>query len=100
MFFFFNFVNRVASKWVFICNSISYMQVFYSVKDSKVQLLSTFVKMVREIDPAWEHSVAVDGNRLKIKCNLCNKTTNGGITRFKQSTWPMSRAMWQSVHMC
>lgn len=51
--------------------------------------------MVREIDPTWEHSVAIDGNRIKIKCNLCNKTRNGGITRFKQSTWPMSRAMWQ-----
>ena len=40
--------------------------------------------MVRDVDPAWQHGVDVDGKKSKIKCNYCGKVITGGITRLKE----------------
>lgn len=36
------------------------------------------------IDPGWEHGVAQDERKKKVKCNYCEKIVSGGINRFKQ----------------
>lgn len=36
------------------------------------------------IDPGWEHGVAQDQRKKKVKCNYCGKVVSGGINRFKQ----------------
>ncbi|URD93665.1 hypothetical protein MUK42_32539, partial [Musa troglodytarum] len=36
------------------------------------------------IDPGWEHGVAQDEKKKKVKCNYCEKIVSGGINRFKQ----------------
>ncbi|XP_010524605.1 PREDICTED: uncharacterized protein LOC104802620 [Tarenaya hassleriana] len=36
------------------------------------------------IDPGWEHGVAQDERKKKVKCNYCDKIVSGGINRFKQ----------------
>ncbi|KAG0472120.1 hypothetical protein HPP92_016666 [Vanilla planifolia] len=35
-------------------------------------------------DPGWEHGIAQDEKKKKVKCNYCNKVVSGGINRFKQ----------------
>ncbi|RWR84870.1 hypothetical protein CKAN_01370200 [Cinnamomum micranthum f. kanehirae] len=40
--------------------------------------------MVREVDPAWQHGVDVDGKKSRIKCNYCGKVVTRGITRLKE----------------
>ncbi|KAK1293238.1 hypothetical protein QJS10_CPB17g00880 [Acorus calamus] len=35
-------------------------------------------------DPGWEHGVAQDARKKKVKCNYCEKVVSGGINRFKQ----------------
>lgn len=36
------------------------------------------------VDPGWEHGVAQDDRKKKVKCNYCDKIVSGGINRFKQ----------------
>ncbi|KAJ0238415.1 HAT dimerization domain-containing protein [Hirschfeldia incana] len=36
------------------------------------------------VDPGWEHGVAQDERKKKVKCNYCGKVVSGGINRFKQ----------------
>ena len=36
------------------------------------------------IDPGWEHCIAQDERKKKVKCNYCEKIVSGGINRFKQ----------------
>lgn len=36
------------------------------------------------VDPGWEHGVAQDDRKKKVKCNYCEKIVSGGINRFKQ----------------
>lgn len=36
------------------------------------------------VDPGWEHGVAQDQKKKKVKCNYCGKVVSGGINRFKQ----------------
>ncbi|XP_010914773.3 uncharacterized protein [Elaeis guineensis] len=36
------------------------------------------------VDPGWEHGVAQDEKKKKVKCNYCEKIVSGGINRFKQ----------------
>ncbi|XP_077240510.1 uncharacterized protein LOC143881362 [Tasmannia lanceolata] len=36
------------------------------------------------VDPGWEHGVAQDERKKKVKCNYCEKVVSGGINRFKQ----------------
>ncbi|KAH7678542.1 Ribonuclease H-like protein [Dioscorea alata] len=48
------------------------------VNMSPLRSLGTFV------DPGWEHGVAQDEKKKKVKCNYCDKIVSGGINRFKQ----------------
>lgn len=36
------------------------------------------------IDPGWEHGVAQDERKKKVRCNYCGKVVSGGIYRLKQ----------------
>lgn len=36
------------------------------------------------VDPGWEHGLAQDEKKKKVKCNYCEKIVSGGINRFKQ----------------
>ncbi|KAJ0054584.1 hypothetical protein Pint_00777 [Pistacia integerrima] len=36
------------------------------------------------VDPGWEHCVAQDDKKKRVKCNYCEKIISGGINRFKQ----------------
>ncbi|KAI3524005.1 hypothetical protein L1887_02587 [Cichorium endivia] len=36
------------------------------------------------VDPGWEHGIARDERKKKVKCNYCDKIVSGGINRFKQ----------------
>ncbi|XP_010266650.1 PREDICTED: uncharacterized protein LOC104604119 [Nelumbo nucifera] len=36
------------------------------------------------VDPGWEHGIAQDDRKKKVKCNYCEKIVSGGINRFKQ----------------
>ncbi|GLT50566.1 hypothetical protein SLA2020_240440 [Shorea laevis] len=36
------------------------------------------------VDPGWEHCVAQDEKKKRVKCNYCEKIISGGINRFKQ----------------
>ncbi|GAY44933.1 hypothetical protein CUMW_085640 [Citrus unshiu] len=36
------------------------------------------------MDPGWEHCVAQDEKKKRVKCNYCEKIISGGINRFKQ----------------
>ena len=36
------------------------------------------------VDPGWEHGIAQDEKKKKVKCNYCGKIVSGGIYRLKQ----------------
>lgn len=36
------------------------------------------------VDPGWDHGIAQDERKKKVKCNYCGKIVSGGINRFKQ----------------
>ncbi|CAN6548363.1 unnamed protein product [Malus baccata var. baccata] len=36
------------------------------------------------VDPGWDHGVAQDERKKKVKCNYCGKIVSGGIYRLKQ----------------
>ncbi|XP_073028317.1 uncharacterized protein [Primulina eburnea] len=38
----------------------------------------------RYVDPGWEHGVAQDDRKKKVRCNYCGKVVSGGIYRLKQ----------------
>lgn len=42
------------------------------------------------IDPGWEHGIAQDERKKKVKCNYCGKIVSGGIFRLKQHLARMS----------
>lgn len=44
----------------------------------------TPLRSLRYVDPGWEHGVAQDERKKKVKCNYCEKIVSGGINRFKQ----------------
>lgn len=45
---------------------------------------STPLRSLGYVDPGWEHGVAQDERKKKVKCNYCEKIVSGGINRFKQ----------------
>ena len=45
---------------------------------------STPLRSLGYVDPGWEHGVAQDTRKKKVKCNYCEKIVSGGINRFKQ----------------
>ncbi|KAG9446600.1 hypothetical protein H6P81_012728 [Aristolochia fimbriata] len=55
------------------------------VTDDKSMVLHlTPICSVGFVDPGWEHGVAQDERKKKVKCNYCEKIVSGGINRFKQ----------------
>ncbi|KAL9240750.1 hypothetical protein vseg_014934 [Gypsophila vaccaria] len=54
------------------------------VDDSGVVLNLTPLRSLGYVDPGWEHGVAQDERKKKVKCNYCGKIVSGGINRFKQ----------------
>lgn len=36
------------------------------------------------VDPGWEHGIAQDERKKKVRCNYCAKIVSGGIYRLKQ----------------
>ncbi|KAI4335080.1 hypothetical protein L6164_013761 [Bauhinia variegata] len=54
------------------------------VVDRNVSLNLTPLRSLGYVDPGWEHGVAEDERKKKVKCNYCEKIVSGGINRFKQ----------------
>jgi DNA-directed RNA polymerase subunit RPC12/RpoP len=52
--------------------------------DRNVSVNSTPLRSLGYIDPGWEHGVAQDERKKKVKCSYCEKVVSGGINRFKQ----------------
>lgn len=36
------------------------------------------------VDPGWDHGIAQDERKKKVRCNYCGKVVSGGIYRLKQ----------------
>lgn len=52
--------------------------------DKSLVLNLTPLRSLGYVDPGWEHGVAQDERKKKVKCNYCGKIVSGGINRFKQ----------------
>ncbi|KAL8151308.1 hypothetical protein V2J09_021116 [Rumex salicifolius] len=54
------------------------------MSDKSMIVNLTPLRSLGYIDPGWEHGVAQDERKKKVKCNYCGKVVSGGINRFKQ----------------
>lgn len=54
------------------------------IVDGNVGVNMTPLRSLGYVDPGWEHGVAQDLRKKKVKCNYCDKIVSGGINRFKQ----------------
>ncbi|KAG6498834.1 hypothetical protein ZIOFF_038583 [Zingiber officinale] len=62
-----------------------YMQKGRETRKSRSLVTSIApLKSLGYIDPGWEHGIALDEKKKKVKCNYCGKIVSGGINRFKQ----------------
>ncbi|KAK7304043.1 hypothetical protein RJT34_15047 [Clitoria ternatea] len=52
--------------------------------DRNVSVNLTPLRSLGYVDPGWEHGIAQDERKKKVKCNYCEKVVSGGINRFKQ----------------
>lgn len=52
--------------------------------DRDLALNFTPLRSLGYVDPGWEHGVAQDEKKKKVKCNYCGKVVSGGVNRFKQ----------------
>ncbi|KAL5538066.1 hypothetical protein UlMin_042276 [Ulmus minor] len=52
--------------------------------ERSLAMKSTPLRSLGYVDPGWEHCVAQDERKKKVKCNYCGKIVSGGINRFKQ----------------
>ncbi|GAB4859013.1 hypothetical protein Ancab_040385 [Ancistrocladus abbreviatus] len=52
--------------------------------DKSLVINLTPLRSLGYVDPGWEHGVAQDERKKKVKCNYCDKVVSGGINRFKQ----------------
>ncbi|XVE77492.1 hypothetical protein DITRI_Ditri13aG0067000 [Diplodiscus trichospermus] len=52
--------------------------------DKNLVFKFTPLRSLGYIDPGWEHCVAQDEKKKRVKCNYCEKIISGGINRFKQ----------------
>jgi DNA-directed RNA polymerase subunit RPC12/RpoP len=52
--------------------------------DTNLAANLTPLRSLGYVDPGWEHGVAQDERKKKVKCNYCEKIVSGGINRFKQ----------------
>lgn len=55
-----------------------------SSSDRNLAVNLTPLRSLGYVDPGWEHGVAQDERKKKVKCNYCEKIVSGGINRFKQ----------------
>lgn len=53
-------------------------------KSKEKQGIITALRSSGFVDPGWEHGIALDEKKKKVKCNYCEKIVSGGINRFKQ----------------
>ncbi|WZZ28873.1 hypothetical protein YC2023_012274 [Brassica napus] len=53
-------------------------------KGKKKQQSFSLLRSSGYVDPGWEHGVAQDERKKKVKCSYCGKVVSGGINRFKQ----------------
>ncbi|KAJ4836008.1 hypothetical protein Tsubulata_033309 [Turnera subulata] len=58
--------------------------VMHKSKGKHFVVNSMMARPVTFVDPGWEHGIAQDERKKKVKCNYCNKVVSGGINRFKQ----------------
>ncbi|KAF6167155.1 hypothetical protein GIB67_029793 [Kingdonia uniflora] len=64
---------------------IDYKSKGKQVVDNKNMVMSLApLRSLGYVDPGWEHGVAQDERKKKVKCNYCEKIVSGGINRFKQ----------------
>ncbi|GLU05172.1 hypothetical protein SLE2022_222860 [Rubroshorea leprosula] len=54
------------------------------MSDDNMGLNITPLRSLGYTDPGWQHGVAQDERKKKVKCNYCEKIVSGGINRFKQ----------------
>ncbi|XP_057546877.1 uncharacterized protein LOC130825589 isoform X2 [Amaranthus tricolor] len=54
------------------------------MNDKSFFLNLTPLRSLGYVDPGWEHGIAQDERKKKVKCNYCGKIVSGGINRFKQ----------------
>uniref|UniRef100_A0A803QYU5 BED-type domain-containing protein n=1 Tax=Cannabis sativa TaxID=3483 RepID=A0A803QYU5_CANSA len=54
------------------------------MNDRNLAITCTPLRSLGYVDPGWEHCVAQDERKKKVKCNYCEKIVSGGINRFKQ----------------
>ncbi|XP_058000818.1 uncharacterized protein LOC110635266 isoform X2 [Hevea brasiliensis] len=54
------------------------------IGDTNLMLNLTPIRSLGYVDPGWDHGVAQDERKKKVKCNYCDKVVSGGINRFKQ----------------
>ncbi|XVE73527.1 hypothetical protein DITRI_Ditri11bG0125300 [Diplodiscus trichospermus] len=52
--------------------------------DQNLVIKFTPLRSLGYVDPGWEHCVAQDEKKKRVKCNYCEKIISGGINRFKQ----------------
>lgn len=52
--------------------------------DRNLGMKLTPLRSLGYVDPGWEHCIAQDERKKKVKCNYCDKIVSGGINRFKQ----------------
>ncbi|CAA6662172.1 unnamed protein product [Spirodela intermedia] len=52
--------------------------------DKSLVVNSAPLRSLGYVDPGWEHGIAQDTRKKKVKCNYCEKIVSGGINRFKQ----------------
>uniref|UniRef100_A0A1D1ZDT6 Anhydro-N-acetylmuramic acid kinase n=1 Tax=Anthurium amnicola TaxID=1678845 RepID=A0A1D1ZDT6_9ARAE len=65
--------------------SADYKQEGKETSDDKSLVVSLApLRSLGYVDPGWEHGVALDERKKKVKCNYCEKIVSGGINRFKQ----------------
>ncbi|KAM0962421.1 hypothetical protein PS2_021326 [Malus domestica] len=54
------------------------------VGERNLAMKLTPLRSLGYVDPGWEHGIAQDEKKKKVKCNYCEKIVSGGINRFKQ----------------
>lgn len=55
-----------------------------AIGDKSFVLRFASLRSLGYVDPGWEHCVAQDEKKKRVKCNYCEKIISGGINRFKQ----------------
>ncbi|XP_058083479.1 uncharacterized protein LOC131231328 isoform X2 [Magnolia sinica] len=62
-----------------------YKQKQKQVSDDKSLVISLApLRSLGYVDPGWEHGIAQDERKKRVKCNYCERVVSGGINRFKQ----------------